>query len=1491
LRTLYLFNKFQIAKVFKLKVLKITGYIITGIITFLLTFMLLLRNPLAQTIFARMATTYLTHELNTEIALEKLDISLFKKLELSNLLIKDLKQDTLLYTHQLSVTLDKPLLFIKKFKPESVVFEDGDFRLRNYSDIEGSNLQFLIDYFSPSDSMKKDSTSIDITLDRMKFRNFRFSYINENKEKSPGQIDFNDIDIKDLNLNASHIEFIRDSLSLVMHQLSFREKSGFKLDSLSADFIVCSNMIEAMNLAIKTGNNDIDLDLRFSFNDFNDFNDFINSIDIRAKFRPSIINLAEVGYFAPVMYTMNNEIRLTGDIKGTVSNFKARDLKFATGQTTQFRGDIQMNGLPEIKETFTHLSISNLTTSIDDIRYFRLPNDDIYIDIPHTLDPAGNINIVGKFTGFYNDFVSYAKFNTDVGFLSTDLLLRVNKNKEIEYHGKLAAKNFQAGLMFNTGENIGQLDLTANIDGSGLEFENMNITMEGEINSFRFFDNVYNKIKLNGTLADKKFTGTTQVRDDNMNLDFAGLVDYSHAIPKYNFTANIKDAYLQQINLIPGDDSSRISTNLNINFIGNDLDNMQGIIILDSTIYFQDGKKYTMDDFTFSVTRDSTEYGLIRIFSDIFDATMEGEFTIRELPFNFAQIANFYLDTLITDINWDSLHLDYQDFVFNIELKNTEPLTQLFIPDLVVAPGTWISGGFNSRIQNLFFDGGSEEIDFRKQKLMNWYTDFYVADDNIHLTTGVDEFYLSDTLVFDSLKIDLKGARNTIKYQIGWKDDKDRYAVNKGSIAGLVKMLGSDRYKMEIENAQVVFYDTVWSVVPGNYIQYDTNLVRFRHLELVSKQQRIAMHGNLSDNPADTLKVEFEDFKLSNLDMFLKNVGIDMDGNLNGNIQVINFFSNPFYLSNIKVNNFYFNKEKLGNADIQTIWDPGIQAFNIKGNIIYIGNIGSSETLNIEGKYYPRKKDHNFDIAVDLNKYKLKTLEPFTRSFSSDIEGLATGSLKLEGSIKKPVLTGKIILADAAMRIDYLNVKYFFAGTVPVDSNRFVFNDLIVFDSLTNQADLSGEISHNYFRDFRIDLNINTNLIAALNTTRSQNELFYGDAFASGYFHIYGPFSNLNFDINARSEKGSNVKIPVSYGTEVGTNDYIVFVNDEQKKEEQETPRYNVSMKGIQLNLGLNVTNETDIQLFMPYNMGNIKARGKGDVKMEVSPTGVFTMDGEYTIDRGFFFFTLQNIINRNFNISRGSSITWSGDPYNAKIDMKAVYKVKTTLGDYGPPQDSATRVPVDCIIGLSGQLLNPEIRFTVEFPDLKDDTKQYIYSRLDTTDQAMMSQQMISLLVLNNFSSPTGNTGSVGFNTFSFITNQLNNWLSQISNDFDIGVNYRPGDNMSAQEMEVALSTQLWDERVLIDGNVGVKGTDNTENTNNIVGEVTVEVKITPDGRFRAKAFNKSNNDILYKNYAPYTQGVGVFYTQEFNKFSDLFGRKEEKKKSIKSEDQSSIK
>lgn len=1456
---------------------------------------LLVRHPFTQTILAKMATTYLSNKFQTEVNIDRLEITSFKSLSMKNFLVHDQRNDTLLFTGKFSVNLKDYSFKNSNFNIAKINLEDADIRLRKYKETNELNLKFIRDSFR-GDTLAVSQTHVQdtlintqkdllLSLEGLTISNSTFVFENQTKEKKHAWIDFRDIEVHINHLDVSNAIIENDTLMVDINQISLFEKSGFQVDSLSCQFKISPNILQAQELLLKTPVNDIDLDLTFSYNNFKEYKDFIKDIHIHSTIRPSTINLVDVGYFAPVMFKMDNRIKISGNIKGTVDNFKVKDFKFAYGGTTQFRGNVQMNGLPDIKETYSHLSIKDFFTTIEDVRKLNLPIQNTHVVLPEILTNLGKIKVNGKFTGFYNDFVSYGSFRTEIGQIYTDILLVVNSEDDIEYQGKIAANDFNVGKFLGIGQYVNRLDLNADIIGSGLSFENMNISLNGIIDSLEFFNNIYNEIIIRGDLVDQKFEGNVNVTDELGNLDFNGIIDYSQNIPRYNFIAALKDAQLQKINLANRDPSMSLSTNLNINLIGDQIDNMQGIIMIDSTKYSELGETYVMNDFTLSITRDESRYSLIRLYSDFIDAAVEGNLYLLEIPKQFYKIGNQYLDTLFADSYSTDTTLNDQDFVFDIQLKNTNPITQLFLPELQVANETQLIGGFNSTISNFFLDVFSEEIIYNGKKIKNLSVETYTHEDEFYVSIHAKKVLLSDSVFMDSLITIFRARNDSIIYSINWQND-NKDVQNYGDFEGYLSIFSPQKMELKIDHGTLALNDKLWWIKESNLMQIDSSQLDFHEVALYNEVQEIKVNGKIAENTSDTLQIGFSNFDLAGLRPILRRIKIDADGQINGEIKLIDFYNSPSFLSDLTISDFYFNDEKLGEAKIQSTWDPNNDAFNILGEIIYTGNIGKSKTLEVKGTYYPNRSDDNYDIGFKLNNYKLNTLQPFLRSFSSQLEGMANGEARLIGSKEKPQLLGEINLLRTQLKIDYLNVSYYLADKVYLDDNVIYFNDITVYDSSNNTAKASGKIYHDNLRDFRLDLEFDAQNLVGFNTTRAQNEMFYGSAFATGRVNLYGPLNNLNLDIIARTEKGTNVKIPISYGTEVTENDYIVFVNNNTDSLINKSD-YNVEMNGITLYLDLNITHDADIQMFLPYNMGNIKGRGKGDIKMAIDPGGDFTMEGDYVINRGSFFLTLQSILNRNFEIRRGSKIMWTGDPYNAQINLKAVYKVKTKLGQFAPEQDSATRVPVDCVISLSNRLLNPEIKFTVEFPDLKDDTKQFIYARLDTNDQAMMSQQMISLLVLNSFTDPSGTSGSVGFNTFSLLTNQLNNWLSQISNDFDIGINYRPGDQLTAQEVEVALSTQLFDDRVSVDGNVGMRENEKTQKTNDLVGEVTVEVKITKDGRFRAKAFNKSNNDYLYKSYAPYTQGVGVFYTQEFNRLRDLFKKKNKKKKQKKDEDQ----
>jgi hypothetical protein len=288
---------------------------------------------------------------------------------------------------------------------------------------------------------------------------------------------------------------------------------------------------------------------------------------------------------------------------------------------------------------------------------------------------------------------------------------------------------------------------------------------------------------------------------------------------------------------------------------------------------------------------------------------------------------------------------------------------------------------------------------------------------------------------------------------------------------------------------------------------------------------------------------------------------------------------------------------------------------------------------------------------------------------------------------------------------------------------------------------------------------------------------------------------------------------------------------------------------------------------------------------MEIDANNDFKMYGDFTIEKGDYLFTLQNVINKKFKIKHGGNILWNGEPYNANINIEAIYGLKTSLSSlvdsttsYYSTDDYKKRIPVECQVYLTDNLMNPNIRFDINLPTADEEAKTLLKTAINTEEK--LNKQFLSLLVLNSFMreqtsgvTNSSSTTSIGTVTASeLLSNQLSHWLSQISDDWDIGVNYRPGDEISQDEVEVALSTQIFDDRVNIDGNVGYGG-QAIDQASNIVGDFSVDVKINKSGKLRVRAFNESNDKLQYED-APYTQGVGIFYREEFNSFSELLNK-----------------
>jgi len=580
------------------------------------------------------------------------------------------------------------------------------------------------------------------------------------------------------------------------------------------------------------------------------------------------------------------------------------------------------------------------------------------------------------------------------------------------------------------------------------------------------------------------------------------------------------------------------------------------------------------------------------------------------------------------------------------------------------------------------------------------------------------------------------------------------------------------------------------------------------------------------------------------------------------------------------------NNQDFGDMTILSQWDNTDRSIAIHT----FSNRGEDRIINIEGRYLP--DGGLLDFNLQLNKINLRTFDGYLDEVFANLRGIATGELKLEGNIRQPLFNGNLFLQKTFFMVDYLKTQYNFTHEVEISNNDIIFNDLLIYDINHNICRASGRVTSNYFRDFALNIYLYPDRFMALNTTERDNDLFYGRVFASGLVNITGPTNNITMNISARTNRNTRFFIPLQKSSELSDLHFLNFTGGPSKEtgqdQDMDLRRYEVDLSGIELNFDLDVTPEAEVQIIFDSKIGDIiRGRGSGSFKMEINTLGQFNMFGEYIIDQGDYLFTLQNVINKRFDVERGGRISWSGNPADANVDLKAVYRVRASLrpilGDFGNGGASDLRRPVECHIILRNKLMTPDISFDIELPAADQDIRSYVEASLNTEEKR--NRQFLSLLILSSFLPDQGSSGpdrasslgmsatEAGINTVSeFFSNQLSNWLSQVSRDVDFGVNWRPGDEITPDEVELALSTQLLNDRISINGHVDVAGRQT--NTSNIVGDFDVDIKLNRSGKLRLKAFTRANDNLIRPHLSPYTQGVGLFYREEFDSFDELMNR-----------------
>jgi hypothetical protein len=1435
--------------------------------------LLFLQNRQVQTWLSQYVAERLSEKLQASISLSSVNYSFFRRIQVKDLYIEDLYGDTLLYA---GVTK----LRIKQFRPES-----QGFSIRKLT-IEDAFVNLVIDtanvvnisYFT--DKLRKPHVPPEmksrVQIASVDLVDSRFSLSRMGYTRDSGNVDFNDLHLFNLQVSVRDLEVFMDTVDMEVESVTCQDKSGFDFGQIHTMLSISKHHLHFDDLAVRTRESDLDIPaLRFDFEDFSGFQHFAQEVKLYFSTRQSQLKMAELARFVPLPGGILDRITIDGTVSGKLSDLNGDDLLITFPSQSTLAFDFMMIGLPDLNNTFMDFSFRELNTSAKAVYNFLGPGRDSASNAAFPWINLGQLDFTGHFTGYPDHFVASGLLATDMGNVVMDLSFRPDSLRGIEFLGRLHTDDFRLGVFLEQERDLEQLDMDVYAGGS-LYKGQIKADLKGTIDTLQLYNYAYSNITLDGSFTNNTFDGGFSVSDPNIKLDFKGRTDFSGEVPELRFTANVARARPYFLNLPQSDPNYFASFLIETDLTGRTIDELNGEIRLVNSLFEKTDAMVQLYDLTLTA-RNTPDASLLRIRSDLLDADVTGQYRLSTLPRSLKNLADHYLNVVPGKTPYyDTVNY----FMFKADLKHINPVLDFFFPSISVSDQSRLSGTYDPRNTDLKIRGSFPTLSVAGNQ---WYNlDVYARSDPGKISAGYrsDSMTITGAYSLENQELSLVAENDTANMEIWW-DNRSAPAFS-----GKISMNGTfqsdtipDRgFMISLDPGIVVIDDQIWDIQAADLL-VRKGFLSVDSFETNSIEKRIMAYGTISRENGQDFHLEVKNLNLAGLTR-LTHANAELEGNVTGFINYRRSDDIPRVLTTLEVDSLYFNRQFLGRTGIDANWDDVGRAIRLRMQ----SEMNGVQSIESSGTFTPSSEVLDFDIR--LSSFDLESLNPYTRGIVHDLGGEANVNLTLDGTLSAPDLNGYITFERGAGTFNYLNSRYEFSDRVRIYHNNLYFEDFQVFDPEGNMARVNGSVANTYLKNFYISLNIDADDFMFMNTRADDNEVFYGTIFASGNVAISGPADHIRLNVNASTGRNTTLFLPLYNASEVTTNDFLTFVREEDLVSKPVKSKTR-EVSGIELDLEVEVTHDAVVQLIFDPKVGDIiETSGNGDLRIMLTRADGFSIFGDVVLEQGDYLFTLQNVINKRFKIEPGGKIQFNGSPMNASIDLEAVYTLRAAPYNLYPDHDETReslkrRIPVQCHLILQGELGSPTIRTGISMPTADAETKNLLENSTSTDEELM--KQFLSLLVINNFYSVSGYgtqdigaRGNIaGVTASELLSNQLSNWLSQISDDFDIGVNYRPGDQITSDEVEVALSTQLLDDRIIISGNVDVGGqeTNPSQGSNNpyIMGDFDVEFRVTDN--VSIIAFNRARDELLFET-APYKQGVGISYREEFDDLSQLITR-----------------
>jgi hypothetical protein len=1322
-----------------------------------------------------------------------------------------------------------------------------------------SNLDIFVESFEDGEQ-KKSSTPFELSSEDITISNSHFLLTDENKAESKRILDFQELDI-----NVTDFLILGPQVSTQINGLSFSDPRGVEMHLLQTDFKYTLSSMDFQNLKIQTMNSKLEGNLVFNYKR-EDLKYFSNKVSLNANFKESTVNLGELNVFFPEFGASEN-VTFDTKISGTLNNLSLQDFKLKSNRNTFIDGQFNLINLIDSKSKPFQMTgqIDRLTSKYSDLN--RILPRILGENIPTNLSTLGVFTLQGNTQIIGPSITANFEASTELGSVVADLnLSKIESIDDAQYKGTIQLKDFDLGTLINQ-PNFGQITSDFVLHGKGFTLEKLQSNITGTCAIFEVNKYVYKNLNIEGFVENKIFNGSLAVSDENLKMDFKGLVNFSEDENVYDFSADIQNANLNELNLVSRDSISVFQGKVSMDMKGTNIDNVRGFLKFNNTSYKNQNDDYYFKDFQVLSDFDINGVRTIAVNSpEIIRGTFKGKFIIREIP----KMLKNALSGIYSQYSVDNITPN-QSMDFNFKIYNK--IIEVFYPNLRVGANTYIRGILDSNPKKFTLKFKSPNISiedyFAKKIEVQLINDNPIFNTYIELDSLNTPFY--DANAFSLINLTVNDTLYIKSEFKGGKQNEDTFDFN------LFYTKEGDNSVVGLNPSFINFKSVPWKLNAldnsKNKLVFDAdfNKVSILDMDMSHKDEKLILSAQSQDSLSGSLNLKF-----SNVDLAKVTPDIDslqLGGTINGDLNIIK--QNKIYIpkSLLTIDDFEVNKFNLGafKADIKgntslTNYDVNISLKDDK-----------NETFSALGNLDVSGKNSNLDLQLKFKDFLLDPIGPFGNGVITNIRGKVTGNSRITGRLQRPQINGVLRLNQGGMSVPYLNIDYAFADNTRVDlkSQSFVFKSTQFTDTkFSSEGVLNGAMSHTNFSDWALDLDIDSKRLLVLNTKETEESLYYGTGFVEGNINVSGPMNQLFIEANVTTSKGTIFKIPLNDSEMISENSYIKFLSPKEKLKKTQGRSIKLDdIEGVEMEFNMDVTDDAEIEIVIDKETGSsIRGRGNGSMLAQINTNDKFLMFGDFLVLSGYYNYSLGRLIQKKFKLVKDGSLVWEGDPLQAEINLEAIYDGINVNPSVLLDNPINQTIPVEVVTNLRGALEKPDLEFDLRFPNINSALNSELKDRLRDKDKRDF--QALSLLATGSFRNKLALDSQDAFELVSDgVTNVLNDIFSDEENKVKLGLDLDIGKNTPEFETDsrvgVTLSTKISDN-VLINGKVGVPVGGVSETT--VAGDFEVQVLLNEDRTLSLKFFNRENSIQNFGEQIGYTQGLGVSYNIEFDNLRELF-------------------